>query len=161
MIAMSFAQVATVNGNPQMLRIAVALAEAMLARNRNFAAVTAVHLANALPRVLNGESAIPSELVDQGYLAIVLLTPGEVVMVVHELDLRCAEHGDHFARDPLATGICVLTGEIHQTPIVVSSRFSDVEQHLALGHSLAPCLALSQREERRRETQDGSPPPRG
>jgi HD-like signal output (HDOD) protein len=40
----------------------------MLARNRSFAAVTAVHLANTLPRLIAGESAIPAESVDVGYL---------------------------------------------------------------------------------------------
>jgi putative nucleotidyltransferase with HDIG domain len=40
----------------------------MLARVRSFAAVTAVHLANTLPRVLAGDSAIPTDLVDVGYL---------------------------------------------------------------------------------------------
>jgi HD-like signal output (HDOD) protein len=40
----------------------------MLARNRSFAAVTAVHLANTLPRAIAGESAVPSESVDLGYL---------------------------------------------------------------------------------------------
>jgi HD-like signal output (HDOD) protein len=41
----------------------------MLARNRSFAAVTAVHLANTLPRVMAGDSALPSDSVDMGYLA--------------------------------------------------------------------------------------------
>jgi len=39
-----------------------------LARIRSFSAVTAVHLANTLPRVLAQDSAIYSELVDVGYL---------------------------------------------------------------------------------------------
>jgi len=41
----------------------------MLARNRSFAAVTAVHLANTLPRLIAGDSTLPSDSVDVGYLA--------------------------------------------------------------------------------------------
>ena len=86
---------------------------------------------------------------DDDVLAVVRFTPREVVVVVHEIDLARAENRHDFARHPLASRVGVLSGKIHQVPVVVARRFGDVEQHLALGHALAPRLSLTDREKGR------------
>src|SRR5437879_1039361 len=78
-------------------------------------------------------------------LAAVLLTPGEVVMVVNQLLLPPAEQLDHFARDPLAPGAGVASGQVHELPVGVPHRARDVEQRLALRHALAPRAVLPER----------------
>src|SRR5881275_3268216 len=78
-------------------------------------------------------------------LAAVLLTPGEVVMVVNQLLLPPAEQLDHFARDPLAPGVGVASGQVHELPVGVPHRARDVEQGLALRHALAPRAVLPER----------------
>ena len=79
---------------------------------------------------------------DDERLAVVLLAPGEVVMVVHELQLAAAEQSHDLARHPLAAGVGVLARERHQRPVVVAHRLIEREQHLALGHARAPLAAL-------------------
>src|ERR1041385_6774105 len=78
-------------------------------------------------------------------LPAVLLTPGEVVMVVNQLLLPPAEQLDHFARDPFAPGVGVASGQVHELPVGVPHRARDVEQRLTLRHALAPRAVLPER----------------
>src|SRR5207249_6904143 len=73
--------------------------------------------------------------------------------VVHQLYFAAAQNRDHLARDPLATGVGIPAGEIHELPVGVANRRMDVEQHLALRRALAPLLVLRQREKAVRDAE--------
>ena len=86
----------------------------------------------------------------------VLLAPGEVVVVVHELLLAPAEDRHDLARDPLAPGVRVLAGQRHQRPVVLPHRLVERQQHLPLRHARSPLRPLRDRQEAGR---DGVPEP--
>jgi hypothetical protein len=75
------------------------------------------------------------------------LPPGEVVVVMYELDFPATEKRDDLTRHPLAAGVRVLSGERHQRPIVLPHRPVERQQRFALRDTRAPLLALREREE--------------
>src|SRR5688500_19636040 len=53
--------------------------------------------------------------------------PGEVVMVVHALQLARADQREHLADHPLAPGIGVLAGQLHGGDVVLPDGLMEAE----------------------------------
>ena len=75
------------------------------------------------------------------------LAPRIVVVVVYEIELLASDQVHDLSDDPLAAGIGVPPGELHQSVVVVAQRGVEPEDHLGLGYPVAPLGALSEREE--------------
>src|SRR5688500_6017274 len=68
-------------------------------------------------------------------------------MIVDELELASADDVGHLPCDPLATGVRISSGEVHQRPVIVAERIRHAEQRLTLGDARAPGRVLRQGEE--------------
>src|SRR5262249_40259436 len=77
--------------------------------------------------------------------------PGEVVVVVDEIDFPGAEQVDDLARHPFAARVRIAACEVHEMPVVVADRRIQIEQNLALRRVLTPTLALPDRQAARRD----------
>src|SRR4051812_15894262 len=55
-------------------------------------------------------------------LAALLFLPGEIVVVVDEIQLLTAEYRDDFARDPFSSRVRVLAAEFHHRPVRIAER---------------------------------------
>jgi len=73
----------------------------------------------------------------------------KLVVVVHQLQLAAAQDLDRLARHPLAAGVRVAAGQLHEVPVVVAERLLQRQQQLGLRHTLAPLRALPHRQEAR------------
>ena len=87
---------------------------------------------------------------DDELFAEVVLAPGEVVVVVHQVeDLSTDDRRRHFAADPLAPGVGVAPGELHELPVALSLVARKIEKGFGLGHALSPLPARGDRHEAR------------